>query len=168
MCVSVLSLHEKSSQEGINSNKSIIFPPPKKHCAFDKANRDLETKSTSCGTMLILHSSQAIDWKHINGLHYTQFVLCPCEFCISLPCATGWGIRTDPWRQNQSNHSIFFIHVITAGKSPTYMPYQISGGFSPIIDNQWPLAVHLWICRERALNLVARAAPTFGAIFSGF
>lgn len=49
-----------------------------------------------------------------------------------------------------------------------YMPYQISGGFSPIIDNQWPLAVHLWICRKRALNLVARDTPTFGAIFSGF
>lgn len=58
--VSVLSLHEKLSQEGIKSNKGIIFCP-KKHCVFDKANRDLETKSTSGGIMLILHSSQAID-----------------------------------------------------------------------------------------------------------
>lgn len=77
LCVSVLSLHEKLSQERIKQNKSIIFDP-KKHCAFDKANRDLETKCMSFGIMLILHSSQAIDWKHINGLHYTQFVLCPC------------------------------------------------------------------------------------------
>lgn len=43
-----------------NKIRSIMFYP-KKHCALDKANRDLGTKSTSCGIMLILHSSQAID-----------------------------------------------------------------------------------------------------------
>lgn len=45
--------------------KSIIFYPtpypPKMHCAPDKANTHLGSKSTSCGIMLILHSSQAID-----------------------------------------------------------------------------------------------------------
>lgn len=42
--------------------KALFFTKKKKmHCAPDKANTHLGSKSTSCGIMLILHSSQAID-----------------------------------------------------------------------------------------------------------
>lgn len=47
------------------------------------------------------------------------------------------------------------------------MPYQISGGFLPIIDNQWPLSVRLWI-RKESSKFSGRSSSNVCYIFSDF